>query len=113
MKINEFYPGLEPGQYQDGTGKDFEAARAGFEEAWNCLLPSLTEAAFDEYRRHREFHEEIRDKRARGEKLETEFPSSMMRCVCGVMFDSHKPDESYEHRGHLYAAQAGAKRSRG
>jgi catechol 2,3-dioxygenase-like lactoylglutathione lyase family enzyme len=31
--------------------------------------------------------------------------SSMMRCVCGVSFDSHKPDESYDHRRHIYAAQ--------
>jgi hypothetical protein len=30
----------------------------------------------------------------------------MMRCVCGVMFDSHKPEEIYEHRRHIYAAQA-------
>jgi hypothetical protein len=27
----------------------------------------------------------------------------MMRCVCGVKFDSHKPDESYDHRQHIYA----------
>jgi hypothetical protein len=44
--------------------------------------------------------------RARGEKLPTEFPNSMMRCICGVSFDSHKPAESYDHRGHIYAAQA-------
>jgi hypothetical protein len=29
-----------------------------------------------------------------------------MRCVCGVKFDSHKPEESFEHRGHIYGAQA-------
>jgi len=25
--------------------------------------------------------------------------------VCGVQFDSWKPDESYDHRAHIYAAQ--------
>jgi hypothetical protein len=43
---------------------------------------------------------------ARGERLPSETPSSLMRCVCGVIFDSHKPAESYDHRLHIYAAQA-------
>jgi hypothetical protein len=43
--------------------------------------------------------------RARGEKLPTEFPNSMMRCICGITFDSHKPAENYDHRAHIYAAQ--------
>lgn len=30
----------------------------------------------------------------------------MMLCVCGVTFNSHKPAESYDHRAHIYAAQA-------
>jgi hypothetical protein len=34
----------------------------------------------------------------------------MMRCVCGVTFDSHKPAESYVHRAHVYAAQAEGRR---
>jgi hypothetical protein len=42
----------------------------------------------------------------RGEKMPTQFPSSLMRCACGVRFDSHKPDESGPHREHIYAAQA-------
>jgi hypothetical protein len=100
-----FCPDLKPGQDTNGTGADFEAARAGFEEAWNRLLPTLTEAAFEEYRRHRDLLAEIRAKRARGEKLDTEIPTSMMRCFCGVMFDTHKPEESWDHRGHIYAAQ--------
>jgi hypothetical protein len=32
-------------------------------------------------------------------------PSSLMRCVCGVTFDSHKPAGSYDHRLHTYAAR--------
>jgi hypothetical protein len=30
----------------------------------------------------------------------------MVRCDCGVRFDSWKAAESYDHRGHIYAAQA-------
>jgi hypothetical protein len=32
--------------------------------------------------------------------------SALMRCVCGITFDSDKPAESYDHRAHIYAAQA-------
>ena len=100
-----FYPGVEPRQHRDGTGPTFEEARAGFEEAWNLLLPTLTEAAFAEWRSDAEFRADIREKRARGEKLDTEIPSSMMCCVCGEMFDSHDPEGSLPHRRHIYAAQ--------
>ena len=48
--------------------------------------------------------------RARGEKLPSEVFSSLMRCVCGVQFDSWKPDESYDHRALIYAAQAEGRR---
>jgi hypothetical protein len=41
----------------------------------------------------------------RGERMPTQVPNSMMRCPCGVRFDSHKPDESYPHRQHIYAKQ--------
>jgi hypothetical protein len=100
-----FYPGLNPGQHQDGSAATFERARAAFEEAWQRLLPKIPEGAFAEYRRDREFRAEIAALHARGEKLPTEFPSSMMRSICGVTFDSHRPAESYDHRRHIYAAQ--------
>jgi hypothetical protein len=98
-----FYPGLHPGQHRYGTAATFEGARAGFEADWHQLLPEIPESAFDELRHDREFRAEIRAKRARGEKLDSEIPSSIMRCICGVRFDSHKPTESYDHRGHIYA----------
>jgi hypothetical protein len=41
---------------------------------------------------------------AAGEKLPSQKPSSLMRCPCGVAFDSHDPDGSYVHRGHIYYA---------
>ena len=45
-----FYPGMEPGQHRAGIAENFEIARAGFEEAWRDVLPTLSEAAFDEWR---------------------------------------------------------------
>ncbi len=100
-----FYPGMEP-PHSEGTAATFELARAAFEECWQQTLPTLTAEQFEAWRHDRDFRAEIRAKRARGEKLDTETFSSMMRCVCSVMFDSHKPEESYEHRRHIYEAQA-------
>jgi hypothetical protein len=101
-----FYPGLDPGQHQNGTSKSFELARAAVNEAWQRLLPRIPLDAFDEYQRDRAARAEMMAIRERGEKLPSELPSSIMRCVCGVKFDSHRPDESLPHRRHIYAAQA-------
>jgi hypothetical protein len=105
-----FYPGCEPGEHRDGTAPDFFTARREFEAAWREFSAKKTEDDYQEWRNHRDMKAEIRAMRARGEKLNCEIPSSMMRCVCGVSFDSHKPDESYDHRAHIYAAQAAGRR---
>ncbi len=70
------------------------------------LLPQLDEAAFEEYRPDRDHREKIAAARVRGEKLATELPNSITRCLCGATFDSHKPEESLPHRRHIYAGQA-------
>ncbi|TYL87402.1 hypothetical protein [Bradyrhizobium cytisi] len=104
-----FYPGLHPGQHRTGAAETFDEARAAFEEAWEELLPAIPHGAFAEWRHDRDARAEMKAKRARGEKLNSEIHSSRMRCVCGTAFDSWKPDESYPHRGHIYAAQAAGK----
>jgi hypothetical protein len=101
-----FYPGLHPRQHRNGTAATFEEARAGFEADWQALLPEIPQRAFEEYREHRDMRDEIRAKRARGEKLDTEYPSSLMRCACGVSFDSHVHAMTLIHAPHIYAAQA-------
>src|SRR5262245_21706970 len=83
-----FYPGVEPRQHRHGAAPTLDDARAGFEEAWHLLLPTLSKAAFDEWRSDRDFRAKITETCERGEKLDTEIPSSMMRWVCGVVFDS-------------------------
>jgi hypothetical protein len=101
-----FYPGLEPGQRRSGSASTFDQARTDFEAAWADLLPKIPADAFEQYRRDREHRAEIRAIHARGETQPSETPSSLMCCVCGVTFDSHKPAESYDHRLHIYAARA-------
>jgi hypothetical protein len=90
---------IDPARHRRST------RRADFEAAWASLLPVIPVGALDEYRRDREVRAEIRAAHARGEKLPSEATSSLMRCVCGVTFDSHKPAESCDHRLHIYAAQ--------
>ncbi|WP_441256427.1 hypothetical protein AB7Z32_23660 [Bradyrhizobium sp. 482_C4_N1_1] len=101
-----FYPGMGPGVQRAGVASTFEAARETFEAAWSQILPTIPDSAFDEWRRDRDWRAEVAAKRSRGEKLDSEVPSTMRRCVCGVLFDEWKPAESYPHRKHIYAAQA-------
>ena len=91
-----------------GTAPTFEEARAGFEADWKALLPEIPESAFEEYRQDRESRAEMRAIQACGEKLPSEVFSLIMRCVCGVRFDSHKPTESYRSpRAHLRRPKQG------
>jgi hypothetical protein len=72
---------------------------------WRVFLAKRTEAVFQEWRDDRDHRAEIRAIHARGENLSSEIFSSLMRCVCGVTFDSHKPAESYDHRVHISAVR--------
>jgi hypothetical protein len=95
-----FYPGAEGHQDSDGTAATFDQARADFEVAWNDLLPTLTEADFDRWR-------EARDWTARkyvmwdGEKFPSQKPSSLMRCPCGEVFDSHLLEHTVIQVSHI------------
>ncbi|MEY9744936.1 hypothetical protein ABIF65_004310 [Bradyrhizobium japonicum] len=97
---------MEPGRWRSGIAATFEAAREAFEIAWSETQPSVPESAFDEWRRDRDWRAAVAAKRARGEKLDSEIRSTLMRCVCGTTCDSWKPAESYPHRAHITAAQA-------
>ena len=101
-----FYPGSHPGEHLTGTAADFETARAEFEEAWRMFSAKRTEADYQEWRDEREWTARKYATWSRGERMPRQQPSSMMRCVCGVRFDSHKLAQSYNHRRHIYAAQA-------
>jgi hypothetical protein len=70
------------------------------------FLSKRTEADFREWRDARDWHARKYAMWARGEKMPSQKPSSLMRCPCGEKFDSHDPARSYVHRGHIYAAHA-------
>src|SRR5882762_5025980 len=101
-----FYPGSHPGEHQSGTAATFDQARADFEAAWRVFLSNRTEADFQAWRDARDWTARKYAMWERGERLPSQNPNSMMTCPCGEFFDSHDPDGSYIHRGHIYAAQA-------
>jgi hypothetical protein len=86
-----------------GTAANFEEASVGFETDWKALLPEIPEGAFEEWRDQRDWTEGKYASWARGERLPSQIPSSMMMCPCGERFDSHDPERSYVHRQHIYA----------
>jgi hypothetical protein len=90
-----FYPMAGPYRADSGTAPNFKKARRYFNAAWKALLPTLTEADFEAWRRQRDWTARKYAMWARGEKLPSQIPSSRMRCVCGVTFNSHQPTESY------------------
>jgi hypothetical protein len=98
-----FSPGCGPGEHRHGTAPDFFTARREFEIAWRELSATKTETDYQAWRHQRDFTARKYASWERGEKPPR--TSSIMRCVCGVRFDSHKPDESYDHRGHIYTAR--------
>jgi hypothetical protein len=87
---------------RNGSAATFEQARADFEAAWKVFLSNRTEADFQEWRHQRDFMAEKYAMWERGEKLPSQIPSSMMTCPRGERFDSHDPEGSYVHRGHIY-----------
>ena len=95
-----FYPLSHNGRHVDGTAATFDQARNQFEAAWAAYLPERTEADFHAYRAQRDWTTRKYAMWERGEQ-----PNSMMRCVFGTVFDSHRPEESLPHRRHLYARQ--------
>ena len=100
-----FYPGSHPGECAAGAAESFEAACAAFLKAWAVFLSKRTEADFEEWRLQRDWTARKYAAWARGEKLPSQIPSSLMLCPCGAKFDSHNPADSYEHRKHICAAQ--------
>lgn len=95
-----FYPGLEPGQHQQGTGIDFEAARVGFQEAWDTLQPNIPAGAFEDWRHARAFHAWKQRMWDKGCRLPTQEASGRSRCFCGAAIDLESTDR------HIQAAHA-------
>jgi hypothetical protein len=87
-----FCPGMDPGQYQDGTVPTFEDARADSEAAWR-RLPTRTEADFQAWRDQRDWSVWKYAMRDRGLRLPTEFADGRGRCFCGAVIDTASLDQ--------------------
>jgi hypothetical protein len=101
-----FYPGSHPRECTDGTAATFDQARADFDEAWRVFLSNRTEADFQAWRDERDWTERKHEMWERGERMPTQKPSSMMRCPCGEIFDSHLLEHTLIHVPHVRAVQA-------
>jgi hypothetical protein len=106
-----FYPGSEPGEQTTGTGATFEEARTAFDEAWRIFLSKRTEADFQARRDARDWTERKYAMWARGERLPSQKPSSLMTCPCGEVFDSHRLECTVIHVLHIGTVTAARQRS--
>jgi hypothetical protein len=98
-----FYPGSRPGEYAYGTGATFDQARAEFEAAWQVFLSKRTEADFQAWRDQRTRTARKYAMWERGERMPSQKPSSLMRCPCGEVFDSHRLEHTLIHVPHITA----------
>jgi hypothetical protein len=83
---------MEPGMHRTGIAEGFEAARAGFEKDWACIVPTLTEADFEECRRSRAFLAWKYRMWDCGCRLPTQERSGRSHCFCGAGIDSDTLD---------------------
>jgi hypothetical protein len=97
-------PGCEPGEQTTGSAQTFDQARADFEQAWVVFLSNRTEADFQKWRDARDWTAKKYAMWERGEKLPSQKPSSLMRCPCGEVFDSHRLENTVIHVPHITAA---------
>jgi hypothetical protein len=94
------YPGAHPGENKAGTAETFEAARTAWQVAWERFLPLRRPEDFEEWRRHRRYEA---DKLAG--RLPPTKPTTVMRCACGMDFDSHVPAQTQAHLPHINLAK--------
>jgi len=74
----------------------FDQARADFEAAWQAFLSKRTKADFQAWRHARDWAQKYA-MWARGEKLPSQKPRSLMTRPCGVRFDSHRLEHNLVH----------------
>jgi hypothetical protein len=103
--IADSIPAAAQGEDETGTSATFEDARADFERARAVFLSKRTEADFQEWRDGRDWHERKYAMWARGKKLPTQKPSSLMKCPRGETFDSHRLEHTVIHVPHISKAQ--------
>jgi hypothetical protein len=75
-----------------------------FEGAWRRLQSAVTEADFQAWRDQRDWTAWKYAVWERGEKLPSQYPSSLMTCPCGETFDSHRLEHTLIHVPHITKA---------
>lgn len=78
-----FYPGCDPQHATGGVAESFEEARAGFEQAWNRLSATRTEAHYELWRQSRDFHAWKGRMQAARLPLPSQRTSGRSHCFCG------------------------------
>jgi hypothetical protein len=76
----------------DGTGETFEEAKAEFEEAWNQLRPTRTEAHYELWRQNRDFTAWKYRMHDEHLKLPTQTKNDRCRCFCGAEISNRSID---------------------
>ncbi|RZN01686.1 hypothetical protein CWO91_33030 [Bradyrhizobium genosp. SA-3] len=89
-----FYPGTAPGEHRNGIAETFDAARTGFEAAWQELAATRSEADYEAWRRQRDWIAWIDRMHDLALPLPAQRPEGIARCFCGEVvttptLDSH------------------------
>jgi hypothetical protein len=98
-----FYPGSDPGEFTNGPAATFDHARVAFEGAWRAFLTKRTPVDFQTWRDQRDWTERKYAMQERGERMPTQKPSSLLKCPCGEVFDSHRLEHTLIHVPHITA----------
>ncbi|MDI1262664.1 MAG: hypothetical protein PS018_05340 [bacterium] len=96
-----FYPGCDPGEQTHGSAPTFEAAKDGFQSAWDRLLQKKTAAHFEIWRRWRDFTAWKYRMTAEKLPLPTQRTDGRARCFCGAEISTAAVDWHVNdaHRG--------------
>jgi hypothetical protein len=101
-----FYPGSHPGEHEHGAAATFDQARADFEAAWQRFLSKRTEPDLQAWRDERDCTARKYAMWEAGEKMPSQKPSSLMKCLCGATIDTHRIQDTMVHVPHITAAHA-------
>jgi len=96
-----FYPGSDPGDCTNGSAATFLRAISRLPGASVC---QSDRGDFQE-RDQQESTERKYTMRTQGERMPSQKPTSLIRCTCAQVFDTHRLEETVIHVPHITAAR--------
>lgn len=99
-----FYPGTVPGEHRSGIAATFDAARAGFQAAWEALARTRTEADYEAWRRQRDWTAWKDQMHDLALPLPTQRAEGIARCFCGEVVTNRTLDAHVRTTHRLTAA---------